>query len=137
MNDPTIFPNPELLIPERFIQTTSDGLTLTFKVWSLDFFIYDNIVSVKMVAYSLKTIYLYNNSFQKNKRVVPFGIGKRVCLGESLANSELFIFFVMLLQRLRFEKPIEKPSPDPKNCSAGMTNVPCPFFVNVEERKTI
>ena len=37
MNDPTIFPNPDMRIPERFIQTTSDGLTLTFKVWSLDF----------------------------------------------------------------------------------------------------
>merc|ERR1712141_220767 len=102
MNDPTIFPSPELLIPERFIQTTSDGLTLTFK---------------------------------KNKRVVPFGIGKRVCLGESLANSELFIFFVMLLQRLKFKTPIEMPSPYPSNCSAGMTNVPHPFHVSLEIRK--
>ena len=56
--------------------------------------------------------------FVHDDHVVPFGIGKRVCLGESLANSELFIFFVMLLQRLTFQKPIDMPAPDPRNCTA-------------------
>ena len=135
MNDPTIFPNPDSLIPERFMQTAEDGKTPVFKVTSMN--ILNQQISLLSLIALEKCIYLYMTSFQKNKRVVPFGIGKRVCLGESLANSELFIFFVMLLQRLRFEKPIEKPSPDPKKCSAGMTNVPHPFYVNVEKRKTI
>ena len=66
---------------------------------------------------------------------MPFGIGKRVCLGESLANSELFIFFVMLLQRVTFKEPIGRPTPDPRNCTAGMTNVPHPFYVSVNQRR--
>merc|ERR1712141_146058 len=31
MNDPTIFPDPDLLIPERFMQTAEDGRTPVFK----------------------------------------------------------------------------------------------------------
>ena len=34
--------------------------------------------------------------------MIPFGIGKRVCLGQSLAEKEFFIFFSALLQKFRF-----------------------------------
>ena len=74
-------------------------------------------------------------TFQRNYQVVPYGIGKRICLGESLANNELFIFFVMLLQRLTFQPPIGHPPPNPLHCSAGITNIPKPFHVSVTERK--
>ena len=33
---------------------------------------------------------------------LPFGVGKRVCLGESLARQELNLFFTILLQNLTF-----------------------------------
>lgn len=39
--------------------------------------------------------------------LIPFGIGRRQCLGEALARQELLIFFVGLLQRFQV-----KPSPD-------------------------
>ena len=39
--------------------------------------------------------------FVRSERVVPFGIGKRACMGEPLARNELFLFFANLVQRLR------------------------------------
>ena len=45
-----------------------------------------------------------SGKFVPNSRVVPFGIGKRVCLGQSLAEKEFFIFFVALMQRFEFRQ---------------------------------
>ncbi|TRZ04014.1 hypothetical protein DNTS_031183 [Danionella cerebrum] len=43
---------------------------------------------------------------------LPFGAGPRVCVGESLARIELFLFTARLLQRFRFSKVAGKPLPD-------------------------
>ena len=40
-----------------------------------------------------------NGIFKHNERVVPFGIGKRLCLGQSLAEKEFFLFMVGFLQQ--------------------------------------
>ncbi len=42
--------------------------------------------------------------FRPHPKVVPFGVGKRRCLGEKLAREEVFCFFVTLLQRFHLEK---------------------------------
>ena len=73
-------------------------------------------------------------ALQKINQFVPFGLGKRICAGESLAVSELFIFFVMLLQRLRFNVPLSHSAPDVENYFAGFTRIPKPFHVSVIPR---
>nr|XP_015202919.1 PREDICTED: steroid 17-alpha-hydroxylase/17,20 lyase-like [Lepisosteus oculatus] len=43
---------------------------------------------------------------------IPFGAGIRVCLGETLAKMELFLFLSWILQRFTLEVPPDQPLPD-------------------------
>ncbi|XP_042360763.1 cytochrome P450 2K1-like [Plectropomus leopardus] len=60
-----------------------------------------------------ETPYTFNPSHFLNKEgkftrrdaFMAFSAGRRVCLGESLAKMELFLFFTSLLQRFRFTPP--------------------------------
>ncbi|KAM4041234.1 cytochrome P450 2J2-like isoform 1-T1 [Anomaloglossus baeobatrachus] len=44
-------------------------------------------------------------NFQGNKSFLPFSAGHRICLGEHLARTELFIFFTSLLKTFSFHLP--------------------------------
>lgn len=39
----------------------------------------------------------------RSPQLMPFGSGKRACPGKNLARAELFLYFVTLFQRFRFE----------------------------------
>ena len=67
---------------------------------------------------------------KKFEKFVPFGVGKRICMGESLAKNELFSYFVRLLQRVSFEV-IPGKVPNPENVISGITRLPMPFYVKV------
>ncbi|XP_039980853.1 cytochrome P450 2K1-like isoform X2 [Xiphias gladius] len=46
-----------------------------------------------------------DGNFVKRDAFMAFSAGRRVCIGESLARMELFIFFTTLLQHFRFSPP--------------------------------
>ncbi|KAJ8017124.1 hypothetical protein DPEC_G00014500 [Dallia pectoralis] len=65
--------------------------------------------------------------FVKKDAFIPFSLGRRVCLGESLARMELFIFFTSLLQRFRFSPPPGVTEDDlDLTPVAGLTHNPLP-----------
>ena len=70
----------------------------------------------------------------KKEMFVPYGIGRRICMGESLAKDTLFIFFTNLVKNLKFENPVNHPNPDPENHTAGFTVIPHPYYVNIKCR---
>ncbi|XP_053113118.1 cytochrome P450 2U1-like isoform X1 [Hemicordylus capensis] len=69
-----------------------------------------------------------NGQLIKKETFIPFGIGKRVCMGEQLAKMELFLMFVSLLQSFTFLYPedLRKPSMAGR---FGLTLAPFPFNI--------
>lgn len=59
--------------------------------------------------------------FVKREAFLPFSAGRRVCVGESLARSELFLLFAGLLQRYRLLPP-------PGLSPATLDTTPTPAF---------
>ncbi|XP_021697821.1 methyl farnesoate epoxidase [Aedes aegypti] len=64
---------------------------------------------------------------------VPFGSGKRRCLGESLAKSSLFLFFTAFMHAFLVE-PAEPGKLPELDGIDGITLSPCPYFVQLKER---
>lgn len=100
MRDPNYWEEPDMFRPERFLETTLQGLKLV-----------------------------------RREQFVPFGLGRRICMGESLARDTLFIFFTTLVQHFRFNKPANHPAPDTNNFTDGFTLIPHPFWVKMTARQ--
>ena len=72
-------------------------------------------------------------SCKKDDHLIPFSIGKRQCLGETLAKVELFLFFTGLVASFNILPEIEGqlPSEDYNN---GITILPKPFQLRLHSR---
>ena len=70
----------------------------------------------------------------KKDMFVPYGMGRRICMGESLAKDTLFIFFTNLVKYLEFNNPVSHELPNPNNYTEGFTIIPKPYFVSIECR---
>ena len=67
----------------------------------------------------------------KKERFVPYGIGRRVCMGESLAKDTHFIFVTTLIKNFKFDNPVAHPKPDPENYTDGFSMIPHPYHVKL------
>ena len=66
-------------------------------------------------------------------KIMPFGHGKRACLGESTARLTLFIFLASLLRKFTFSKAKSHPAPT-LVILRGLSRVPAKFWANVKLR---
>ena len=69
-----------------------------------------------------------NGCFIPHSNVVPFGVGKRRCLGESLAKTELFIFFTGLIHKFEIKLANDEDILSTKY-RPGITLAPYPFKI--------
>ena len=74
-----------------------------------------------------------SGKLKKYEHFVPFSMGKRKCLGEALAKTEMFLFFTNLVHQYTFLPEIEGKFPS-ENYSPGLTSLPLPFKARLVKR---
>ena len=74
--------------------------------------------------------------YVRNERVVPFGIGKRVCLGQSLAEKEFFLFFTGIMQQFELKAASEELPTYKESYPEGITRAAPPYKVMFKPRLT-
>ncbi|KAJ1523850.1 hypothetical protein ONE63_010406 [Megalurothrips usitatus] len=67
--------------------------------------------------------------FTKDPWLIPFGIGKRNCIGEAFALQVAFIFFSNLMNRFTFTLPPGSERPSTVNVQAGLTVTPPEYSI--------
>ena len=65
--------------------------------------------------------------FTPNPRVVPFGIGKRKCLGEVIARTSLYKFFTAILQKYKIVSGQDDPILEKRKI--GFVSVPEKYHI--------
>ncbi|TKR59724.1 hypothetical protein L596_029356 [Steinernema carpocapsae] len=75
--------------------------------------------------------FLEGNSLEK--QVIPFGVGKRSCVGESLARVELFLILANFLQRFKITPAVDETPPSKEPISlVSLTKRVKPYEMTVE-----
>ncbi|XP_051062941.1 cytochrome P450 2B1-like [Phodopus roborovskii] len=65
-----------------------------------------------------------NGALKKNEALMPFSIGKRICLGEGIARNELFLFFTTILQNFSVSSSVDPKDIDLSPKESGFGRVP-------------
>ena len=63
--------------------------------------------------------------------MIPFSLGKRQCLGESLAKMELFLIFVSVLQKFELRAISGRKLPDHDDVVLAVTRIPQSYDVTL------
>ncbi|XP_034044409.1 cytochrome P450 2U1 [Thalassophryne amazonica] len=74
-----------------------------------------------------------NGKLLRKEFFIPFGIGRRVCMGEQLAKMELFLMVTTLMQAFSFRLP-DRMAPPPLQGRFGLTLAPCSYQVCASPR---
>ena len=70
------------------------------------------------------------------KEFIPFGIGRRICIGKAVAKMNLFLFLTAMIKQVDFTLPDGQSEPDMEGV-LGITYAPKPFKVRAIPRITL
>ncbi|BFZ07838.1 hypothetical protein BsWGS_10876 [Bradybaena similaris] len=76
-----------------------------------------------------------NGALINREELIPFCIGRRMCLGEALAKMELFLFLSAMFQRFKFEPADNSGDLPTLKESFGTSCVPQPFKLRFTPRR--
>ncbi|XP_053383762.1 cytochrome P450 2J4-like [Mercenaria mercenaria] len=78
--------------------------------------------------------FMEGGKLKKNPALIPFSIGPRICLGESLAKMEMFLIFSNLLQRFTFCREDDNVKHSFENILEQGTSAPKPYKTRAIKR---
>nr|AEO50743.1 cytochrome P450 II f2-like protein II [Biomphalaria glabrata] len=110
-------------IPEgSLIVPNLDAVLLDKKIWGSDADVFnpDRFIDAK-------------GQLKKPEEFIPFGVGRRVCLGESMAKTELFLYLSSLIKRFHL-LPVHPDQPPPMDYIYGLTMIPKTYQLRLNER---
>ncbi|CAG5121902.1 unnamed protein product [Candidula unifasciata] len=133
------------LVPLAGMYSCSEEVTLrgytipkgTFIVPNLDSVLLDKTIwGEDVLTFRPERFLDANGKVKDREELIPFGIGRRACLGEALAQMELFLFLSNMCQRFQF-LPKDKVPPKHTDYVFGFTCTPCPYKVRIVERNDV
>ncbi|XP_059102740.1 cytochrome P450 2C25-like isoform X4 [Peromyscus eremicus] len=68
-----------------------------------------------------------NGNFKKSDYFMPFSAGKRICAGEGLARTELFLFLTTILQNFNLKSLVHPKDIDTTPVANGFASLPPPY----------
>ncbi|XP_071950462.1 cytochrome P450 2J6-like isoform X2 [Antedon mediterranea] len=86
-----------------------------------------NFEPERFLSGDLKTI-------RKQEPFLPFGLGRRLCIGDLMSRMEVFLFTANLIQRFDFKVPERRCAPSVNDCLPGLTRRPKPFEICATRR---
>ncbi|KAK0063810.1 cytochrome P450 2J6 [Biomphalaria pfeifferi] len=112
-----------IVIGKRFFDCSEFRLRLVGqKIWGSDADIFnpDRFIDSK-------------GQLKKPEEFIPFGVGRRACLGESMAKTELFLYLSSLIQRFHL-LPVHPDQPPLLDYIHGITMISKPYQLKLFER---
>ncbi|KAH9489501.1 hypothetical protein Btru_046888 [Bulinus truncatus] len=105
-----------------FIMPNLDSVLHDEKIWGHD-----------VMIFKPERFLNQDGQLKNYDELIPFSVGRRACLGESMAKTELFLYLANMLQTFEF-LPVDPDHPPPMKYIVGITASPVPYEVRIVSR---
>ncbi|KAK6048335.1 hypothetical protein COOONC_14160, partial [Cooperia oncophora] len=101
------------ILPINLLRTVSEDVNIdgyhfpekTLVIPQISILMYDETIFPEPKTFRPERFLTDDGKLRRIDEFLPFSVGKRQCLGESLARAELFLIFSNLLKRFEFRPP--------------------------------